>query len=295
MSEAATQPAPVQAKRAVESICEKHRTFYNSPLGRGALKDLQQTFPNTWLYVAELLQNAVDERASRIAIQVRTDDSLVFEHNGKSFCESDVEALCARGVSTKGANTVGFMGVGFKSVFRSFELVQVSSGPWRFRLSVSTKVGEEFGDQQRNWLGAVLPSWDESAVDPSTEMTCRFVLANRLQGLPAPAEDLKRVLGENETLLALLAWQGIKELSWNNRSWLLESHDSPLNDEGDSRVLLEALSANDDTCRRWILFSKNYQPTPAAIARFLEHRQISPGPDEKEKVYAEATDNKSRL
>src|SRR5439155_19776935 len=136
-----------------------------------------------------LLQNAVDEEATRIGVAIRDDGSMVFEHNGASFSEADVNALCARGVSAKGANTVGFMGIGFKSVFRSYQSVQISSDSWRFKLSLPIKEGEEYGDQQRDWLGAVLPYWDASADAPSDGMKCRFVLSSRLPNLPPPADD----------------------------------------------------------------------------------------------------------
>lgn len=280
---------PDEARRVLESICEQNRAFYSDRRGIGALKDLQQTFPNSWLYVAELLQNAVDAEASRIHVAIQEDGTVVFEHNGKGFSAQDVEALCARGVSAKGANTVGFMGIGFKSVFRSFERVQVFSGSWRFRLTVAIRQLEEYGDQQRDWLGAVLPCWDESADEPSPGMTCRFVLSNRLPELQTSANDLECVLGENKTLLALLAWQNVKELKWNGKSWLLERHESPLDAQGDLRVLLESLDDAGNACRRWLLFSKSYQPSRKAIARFLEHRQIVPLPNEKEKVYSEAS------
>jgi hypothetical protein len=281
---------PAEEARAIlKSIHEENWNFYRDRRGMGALKDLQQTFPNPWLYIAELLQNAVDERATRIEVTIHEDGSVVFEHNGNTFSVPDVGALCTRGVSAKGANTVGFMGIGFKSVFRSFEKVQISSLSWRFVLSVPIKQGEEYGDQQREWLGAVLPYWDTSADAPSTGMKCRFVLMNRLPDLPPPAQDLERVLGESETLLALLAWQGVKELKWNGKSWLLERDESPLGEDGDSRVLLESLDGEGNSCRRWILFSKSYQPSRQAIARFLEHRQLSPTPEEREKVYRDAS------
>lgn len=177
---AAAQLTIDEAKLALQKINEQNREFYSDRRGIGALKDLQQTFPNPWLYVAELLQNAIDEGATRISISIAEDQNLIFEHNGKAFSLADVEALCARGVSAKGANTVGFMGVGFKSVFRSFEHVQVSSGPWRFALTVPIHKGDEYGDQQRHWLGAVLPVSDSSIEIPSSGMTCRFVLSRRL-------------------------------------------------------------------------------------------------------------------
>lgn len=281
---------PTPEPRAVlESIYEQNRKFYSDRRGIGALRDLQQTFPNPWLYIAELLQNAVDEGAARITVNIRERGSVVFEHDGDAFSLQDVEALCTKGVSAKGANTVGFMGIGFKSVFRSFESVQISSGPWLFALTVAIRQGQEYGDQQRDWLGAVLPRWDPSASPPSPGMKCRFVLLNRLPDLPPPAEDLERVLGKSETLLALLAWQGVKELNWNGKSWLLERRESALNHDGDLRVLLESLDGEGNSCRRWILFSKTYQPSRPAIARFLEHRQLSPPPEERDKIYQEAS------
>jgi hypothetical protein len=277
------------AKIALESIRERNRSFYSDRRGTGALKDLQQTFPHPWLYIAELLQNAVDAHATRIAVTICDDSSLLLEHDGVSFSLKDVEALCAKGLSAKGANTVGFMGVGFKSVFRSFELVQVSSGPWRFALNVAVRKGAKYGDQQRDWLGAVLPYWDACISPPSPDMKCRFNLSNRLSGLPRPSEDLERVLGASETLLALLAWQGVKELKWNGKSWALQHVESPLGGDEDARVLLQSVDSKEARPRRWILFSKSYQPSRAAIARFLEHRQLAPAPEDELTVYQEAS------
>ena len=70
-------------------------------------------------------------------------------------------------------------------------------------------------------------------------MNCRFVLSKRLPHLPSPTEDLDHVLGEGQTLLALLAWQGVKELRWNGKLCLLKSDESPLGDTGDRRVILK--------------------------------------------------------
>src|SRR3989442_11380801 len=98
-------------RELLAEIRGRNRQFYSDPRGMGALKDLQQTFPNPWLYIAELLQNAVDEKATRIVALPQDDGSLVFEHNGSPFAAPNVESLCMRGVSSKGAGTVGFMGI----------------------------------------------------------------------------------------------------------------------------------------------------------------------------------------
>src|SRR5436309_15797899 len=96
-----SKPA-TDTREVLKDIRERNRQFYDDPRGIGALKDLQQTFPNPWLYVAELLQNAIDERATRIVALPQDDGSLIFEHNGSPFSETNVESLCMRGVSSKG-------------------------------------------------------------------------------------------------------------------------------------------------------------------------------------------------
>lgn len=275
--------------KVINNIRASNLDFYNTPRGIGALRDLQQTFPNPWLYVAELLQNAVDEKAAFINVASQEDGSLLFEHNGTPFSPANVESLCMRGVSSKGAGTVGFMGIGFKSVFRSFERAEVSSGPWRFALTVENRKGDRFGDNQRNWLGAVLPEWDNEG-QPSTEgMTCRFRLCHRLPDLPPITKDLEHVLGDREDLLALLAWQGVEKLTWGERVWDLNSDDYPLADGSGTRVQLSATDSKTGVKKTWVLFSRDYQPSDKAIARFLEHRQLSPSAEEQSQVYEQAS------
>lgn len=276
-------------KEYLADLRRENNDFYSDPRGKGALKDLQQTFPHPWLYVAELLQNAIDEGATRVSILIEGDDKLIFEHNGNPFTHADVKSLCVRGVSSKGAGTVGFMGVGFKAIFRSYENVQVVSAPWTFSLVVSSVKGERFGDLQRDWMGAVLPQWDGNAAPPSSGMTCRFVLSGRLPGLKPIQDDLDRLFGEDKTLLALLAWRGVTELNWNGDLWVLNKTPTQLGHDGDTKILLEALDESCAQLFRWMMFELHYQPSVEAIKRFLEHRQLDPAPEVREKVYAEAS------
>lgn len=275
------------AKQFIQEVLARNHAFYATDRGQGALKDLQQTFPHPWLYVGELLQNAVDAGAKRIRLAVDdTTRSLVVEHDGTAFDEEHVEALCVRGMSKKGAGTVGFMGIGFKAVFQSFECVNVSSGPWRFGFRVSEAVGE-FGDRQRNWLGCVLPNYSESITQPSEGMTCRFFFHERLERLGPIAANVTKVLSPDLLVLALLARRGVQEVEWAGEHWML-GHTEERVDEQTTRVLLSAHHNGNGGKRQWVLFSARYQPSRAAIARFLEHRQIQPRPAQREAVYAEA-------
>src|ERR1035437_2631168 len=275
------------AAQFLADVRTKNQDFYATDRGYGALKDLRQAFPRPWLYVGELLQNAVDADAKQIRLSVdETARRLVVEHDGRAFDEGHVEALCVRGMSKKGAGTVGFMGIGFKAVFQSFECVDVSSGPWRFGFRVKEEVGE-LGDRQRHWLGCVLPAYDEAIAPPSQGMTCRFFLHDRLQRLGPIAEDVTKVLSPDLLVLALLARRGVEEVERAGEHWLLEQHEEIVGEQM-TRVKLTAYHEASERTREWILFSSRYQPSGAAIARFLEHRQIQPRPEEKEAVYAEA-------
>jgi hypothetical protein len=275
------------AERFINEVRTKNENFYATDRGQGALRDLKQTFPHTWLYVGELVQNAVDAGAKHIRLAVdEVKRSLLVEHDGVPFTSEHVEALCVRGMSKKGAGTVGFMGIGFKAVFQSFECVDVSSGPWRFGFRVSEVVGE-FGDRQRNWLGCVLPEYSETILPPSDGMTCRFFLHRRLDRLGPIADDVTNVLSPDLLVLALLARRGVEEVEWAGERWLLAQTEQVVDDQI-TRVVLTARHHEDGDMRQWVLFSAKYQPSRAAIARFLEHRQIQPRPEERDAVYAEA-------
>ncbi|HEY3355896.1 MAG TPA: hypothetical protein VGQ83_21775, partial [Polyangia bacterium] len=103
----------------IARVRRQNQAQHDTEAGRAALRDLQQTFTDHWAYVAELVQNAVDAHARRLRfVPDPTGAALVFEHDGDEFSPADVTHLCARGLTHKGVGTFGFMGLGFKSVFR---------------------------------------------------------------------------------------------------------------------------------------------------------------------------------
>lgn len=55
------------------------------------------------------------------------EDTVVFRHDGgQALDEEHVRALASLGQSTKGLGAIGFMGLGFKSVFARFRRARVS-------------------------------------------------------------------------------------------------------------------------------------------------------------------------
>jgi Domain of unknown function (DUF3883) len=76
----------------------------------------------------ELLQNADDAQASRFIIQ-RVGATLLVANDGKYFTQTDFESLCRSAASSKSRGTsIGYRGIGFKSVVGFAEKIHLLSG-----------------------------------------------------------------------------------------------------------------------------------------------------------------------
>ena len=69
----------------------------------GIRRIVEDLYPDTAHFIYELLQNAEDTGACEAAF-VLTADSLVFEHNGRTFDEADIRAITDIGEGTKAEN-----------------------------------------------------------------------------------------------------------------------------------------------------------------------------------------------
>lgn len=78
--------------------------------------------------LAELFQNSDDSNSTNVAI-LRLGDSLVYANNGRSFSASDFRSLCKSASSSKErGKSIGYRGIGFKSVVNICSNVMISSG-----------------------------------------------------------------------------------------------------------------------------------------------------------------------
>lgn len=77
----------------------------------------------------ELLQNADDAKATKFGLH-EINNGFIIGNNGKEFTINDIESLCRSGSSNKkrGGDTIGYRGIGFKSVANLAENVSVISG-----------------------------------------------------------------------------------------------------------------------------------------------------------------------
>lgn len=81
----------------------------------------------------ELIQNADDAEATDFGLHAFR-DGFVVGNNGRPFTIQDVEALCRSGSSNKyrGGNTIGYRGIGFKSVVNLSSTIYVVSDDFAF-------------------------------------------------------------------------------------------------------------------------------------------------------------------
>lgn len=90
----------------------------------------------------ELLQNADDAGAARFAIQ-RVGDSLLVANDGRPFTRTDFESLCRSAASSKERGTsIGYRGIGFKSVVGFAQTVHIFSGELEVTFSRERTAGE---------------------------------------------------------------------------------------------------------------------------------------------------------
>ena len=270
-------------RRCIKSLAHENQVFYNTQDGRGVLRALDLASEHRWIYLFELVQNALDAGAKSIALRLAEEDALIFQHDGtKEINDEDVKGLSKIFRSTKGALSVGFMGIGFKSIFRRFGEVRISGWDWTFRYEVSQERGEKFGDVQPDLIGAVTPIWDDTIEMPEADFTTRFEMRRRIDPTADLRSDLASFLpADDRTSLAILAGSGLKRLEVDGQVWELDTHEDP-----DGSVEATALSETEK--RLWQLFPVKFTPSSEAIARFLEHRRIRPSKDESKQVYAEA-------
>lgn len=250
-------------RRVVEEVAKKNCHHFSSDLGQGTLSLLARASETRWAYLTELLQNALDAGAKRIRVDVQ-DDTLSVEHDGpEALTPAAVRALASVGGSTKGLDKIGFMGVGFKSVFKRVQSVSVSGFGWSFRFHVEISLGP-LGDRRPDWLGAVCPTWDENAPQPSEGYTTRFSLSRRIDTGIDFDDDVDEVFGD-ATVLAVLAHRGLAEIILLGRCVHLSRHPDASG--------LSVAAQDDDRLDQWRVFVARYTPSAAAVRQLLETRR----------------------
>jgi len=113
----------------------------------------------------ELVQNADDEKATTILFEYdeKAGELRVFD-DGRGFDREGVTAVCQQGRSRKESDKqIGFMGIGFKSLFEVCDRVNVHSNGYHFGFD-TTEEGED--SDQSGVPGFLRPQWVSADAAP---------------------------------------------------------------------------------------------------------------------------------
>ena len=209
----------VDRRAIVERVRGKNENDYRGGARRAVQKLLSASLPHPWTYVYELTQNALDACAQRISWRI-DGESVLFQHDGRiALDESHVHGIASLGASTKGLAHVGFMGVGFKSVFARFRTVSVSGFGFRFKFDVGVNHGN-LRQQITQWFDTLLPHWDDDVPNPEAGYTTSILLEHPVVSARTVAEDVERISSpEDHTPLAVLALRGLKHICFDDIEW----------------------------------------------------------------------------
>ncbi|MEW6047227.1 MAG: DUF3883 domain-containing protein [Bacillota bacterium] len=153
----------------------------------GAIERVTMMFPQTGHFLMEFLQNA-DDAGSRSVLVELAPDAVRIANDGTPFSEADVESICRVGRSAKKATDyIGYLGIGFKSVFLFCDSPRIVSGCYRFAFD------RQHWPQPEKVPWQITPVWLEQAPEWTKELssyTTFFELPIRERDRAAIAERL---------------------------------------------------------------------------------------------------------
>lgn len=162
-------------------------------------------------YIYELLQNANDypHEGEKVRVNfILTDHYLFFTHTGAPFNLRNVVGITSinQGEKKRNIDTIGYKGIGFKTVFVNNEYVYLKSADWSFRFDKAYSELQFAGECP--WALMPVPT-ENSELDTEVtnvlnslgdEMRVQFALRHKIdakRNLP----QLKKVFDDNQILL----------------------------------------------------------------------------------------------
>lgn len=182
-----------QVKR-LRSKYEKADSFIKETASGGL--DIVRGGFNITHFPLELTQNADDEGATNLLFELDEEkgELYVFD-DGAGFDPDGLKAVCQQGQSPKDPRQqIGFMGIGFKSMFEISDNVRIHSNGYHFGFSIDN-------EDEDDGLDAVTPHWvPEEPPEPRTvkqkEYTTRIVASIKNESDDG-VEQIKQALEED--------------------------------------------------------------------------------------------------
>ena len=160
-------------------------------------------------YIYELLQNANDYPYKDEHVQVKfilTDHYLFFMHSGAYFNLRNVVGISSinQGEKKKNTETIGYKGIGFKTVFVNNDYVYLKSGGWSLRFDEKYSEEKFFGECP--WALMPIPTtvdeldYEVKSTLDENPMRVQFALRHKSDARKN-IEQLDKVFCDNQILL----------------------------------------------------------------------------------------------
>jgi len=159
-----TQPRPVEPKWFIDTLFDdrhndKSKNFGSATNFLDTLSKQLSAKESTFIY--ELLQNANDYPFRNNGVDVEfhiTENYLLLLHSGDKFNVRNISGICGINEKEKVANrkTIGYKGIGFKTVFLNNHYVYLRTGEYSFRFEEKAK---KIRRLEAPW--PILPLWTE--------------------------------------------------------------------------------------------------------------------------------------
>ena len=141
------QPKPIEPKWFIDTLFDdrhndKSKNFGSATNFLDTLSKQLSAKESTFVY--ELLQNANDYPVEGQGVDVEfhvTDNYILFIHSGDKFNVRNISGICGINEKEKVANkkTIGYKGIGFKTVFLNNHYVYLRTGKYSFRFDQKAK------------------------------------------------------------------------------------------------------------------------------------------------------------
>lgn len=151
-------------------LMESDLTFVLSSLS-GATESLEMAFPGLGHFFMEFIQNSDDAKSESMHIEIDENFIKIF-NDGNCFKPENVNSICRIGRSSKTPEEyIGYLGVGFKSVFLVSDCPHIYSGGYQFKFDI------KYWDNNKDIPWQLIPVWIDEPLELSDEIwKTKFIL-----------------------------------------------------------------------------------------------------------------------
>lgn len=189
----------------IARLRESKLSARDSPLWFGFVNALNllagKIFARSSHFLLELIQNAEDVQATELNVHISANRVKVV-HNGRPFSPQDVDSICNIGSAKRPElGTLGYLGIGFKSVFKITDCPEIYSGGFQFKFD---RFDELWRDNPRDFPWQIIPGCIKQPPEEIDRNLTTFILPFKDEdAYSRVADELKRL---NVQLHLFLRW-----------------------------------------------------------------------------------------